>query len=177
MKKVLLLLYLFSVWIAAAATAQESPVKINIPAGFEGPFVASHQSGAKIQAYMKKIPGAGRTTLLQVTTYDFGSQLDGLPDERRGEAAGHYLSQFLASVQQQRDTFESTDAAGVVLDGIPGARVEWHGSSAGFNMSGVMYCVIVGSVVISLHTQGFEDSPAADTKAALAAIDSVTFNR
>lgn len=177
MKKILPVLYLFSVWLAAAATAQESPFKINIPVGFEGPVVASHKSGAKVQAYMKKIPGAGRTTLLQITTYDFGSQLDELPDEKRGEAAGHYLSQFLSSVQQKRDSFESTDAARVVLDGIPAARVEWHGSSAGFNMSGVMYCVIVGSIVISLHTQGFEDSPAADTEAALAAIDSVTFNR
>ncbi|WP_139304891.1 hypothetical protein [Microbulbifer marinus] len=64
------------------------------PAGFDGPVVASEKGGTKVQAYVKKIPGVERSTLLHVTTYDFGSQLDGLPDDKRGEAAAYYLSQF-----------------------------------------------------------------------------------
>lgn len=56
--------------------------------------MASEKGGTKVQAYVKKIPGVERSTLLHVTTYDFGSQLDGLPDDKRGEAAAYYLSQF-----------------------------------------------------------------------------------
>ncbi|WP_323845751.1 hypothetical protein [Microbulbifer magnicolonia] len=170
-------------WLAIACIftgpvfAQSGPVTITIPSGFEGPIAASHQSGAQVNAYVKKIPGQERGTLLQITTYDFGSKLDGLPAEKLGEAANYYLAQFLAAVQRQRESFESTEFTQVLLDGTPAARAEWHGTSSGLKMSGTMYCAVVGSQVISLHTQGFADSPAADTKAALAAINSVKFDR
>jgi hypothetical protein len=42
-------------------------------------------------------------------------------------------------------------------------------------MSGVMYCVIVGDRVVIFHTQDFSDAPPGNRKAALEAIDSVSF--
>ena len=57
--------------------------------------------------------------------------------------------------------------------GIPAARVQWTGGVGEIQAIGVMYCVLVGSSIISLHTQdmGSEITPA--MKLAMAAIEGV----
>lgn len=176
MKQVLYFAFLFCSSFASLVLAQGSLVNISVPAGYKGPLSSSHQSGAQVMGYVKKIPGSERGTLIQISTYDFGAQLSGMPEEMRGETAAYYHDQFLAGVQRQRTSFKSSEITRVVLDGIPSARVEWSGVAQGFKMSGVMYCSVAGTVVVSMHAQGFDDSPDADFEAAVAAIDKVRFN-
>ena len=42
-------------------------------------------------------------------------------------------------------------------------------------MHGIMYCVIVGTRIISLHPQDFDTSPASDISEADAAIKAIRF--
>lgn len=59
------------------------------------------------------------------------------------------------------------------LAGIPAARAQWTGGVGEIQATGVMYRVLVGSYIISLHTQdmGSEITPA--MKLAMAAIEGV----
>ena len=57
--------------------------------------------------------------------------------------------------------------------GLPAARGEWRGVGGGRGKHGVVYCVIVGSRVVSFHAQTFDDAPADDLAAAVRAIESV----
>lgn len=171
----LILLFLAVTSLAYGATAQLELVQIVVPPGFDGPTSASPGPGAHVDAYVRRISGHERGTLFQVTTYDFGSKLDGIPKEELGNGAEHYLLQFLGGIERQRTNFHALKPTRVLLGKIPAARVEWTGVAQGEQMSGVMYCVIVGTVVVTLHTQGFKDSPAPDRADALQAIESVKF--
>ena len=150
-------------------------VQLLPPKGFEGPTSTDGPGGAHIEAYVHRISGTDRSTLLQLTTYDFGSKLEGIPKKELGNGAEHYLMQFLGGVERARMNFHASKPTQITLGGSPGARVDWTGEARGQSMSGVMYCVIVGTVVVTFHTQSFEDSPPEDRTAALHAIESVTF--
>jgi len=150
-------------------------VQIQPPPNFEGPIAATPGAGTHIDAYVHRIPGSDRSTLLQVTTYDFGSKLEGVPKSELGDGAEKYLMQFLGGIERARAEFHAAKPTRTALGGVPAARVEWTGLARGQAMSGVMYCVIVDTVVVSFHTQGFDDSPVEDRKAALHSIEAVTF--
>ncbi len=150
-------------------------VKISVPPGFEGPTAAPIGPTGYTKGYVRKIPGASSGTLLQITTYDFGSSLSNLPKEVLGDASEKYLMQFLAGIERQRTDFRAATPTRLKLGGIDASRVEWSGVANGRLLSGVMYCVIVGTVVVSFHTQGFRDAPATDRTDALEAIESVSF--
>lgn len=172
--RVLIMLLLCISTLASCQSTSEL-VQLPIPPGFEGPYTTQPGPGSSTSAYLRKIPGQSRGTLLQVTTYEFGSKLAGIPKEELGNGAENYLLQFLAGVQRRRTSFRADKPTRIQLGGLPAARIEWAGTSEGYPMTGVMYCVIVGTVVVSLHTQGFEDSPASDRAAAVRAIEAVTF--
>jgi len=162
--------------VTNAAASPGDLVQIVVPAGFEGPTSADPGPGAHIDGYVRHIPGQERGTLLQITTYDFGSKLKDMPKEELADAAEHYLLQFLGGVERKRTGFHASKPTRVSLGKIPAARVEWTGTAQGEAMSGVMYCVIVGTTVVEFHTQGFRDSPPSDRVDALRAIESVKFS-
>jgi len=41
----------------------------------------------------------------------------------------------------------------IQLGGLPASRVMWAGNFNGTPVSGVMYCVVIGTTVVTLHTQ------------------------
>lgn len=160
---------------SALAGSPSGLVQLVPPAGFEGPTTAEAPGGGHIDAYVRPIAGTTRSTLLQVSTYDLGSKLEGVPTSELGDGAEHYLMQFIGGVARARANFQSGKPTRTTLGGLPSARVEWTGIARGRPMSGVMYCTIVGTNVVTLHMQGFEDSPREDRDAALRAIESVKF--
>lgn len=164
---------LFSLNVSAT-TYQSNGIRISIPEGFEGPISGTEQ-GASVVAFVKKYPGDTRGTLLQITTYDFGQALAGMPEDARQDATDKYLAQFLGGVGHARQSFRIINQGHILIDGIKASRAEWSGQAKGQSMSGVMYCVIVGTRVVALHTQDFEDAPAANRKAVLESIKSVSF--
>ena len=76
----------------------------------------------KVVAYSKPHAGVDGRTLFQITTYDFGSSLEGMP------------------------------------------------------VSGVMYCVVIGTTVVTLHTQGVDDAPLENRRAAMEAFEALRVN-
>jgi hypothetical protein len=159
---------------ASAVTYEDGGIRVPIPEGFEGPLSGMEQ-GAKVVAFVKKYPDGVRGTLLQITTYDFGRALDGMPEDARQDATDKYLAQFLGGVERARQSFKIVSRSPVLLDGIKASRAEWVGNAKGNPMSGVMYCVIVGTRLVVFHTQDFQDAPPSNRKAVLESIKSVSF--
>jgi len=135
-----------------AAAAEVGPLVISVPDGFEGP-TSSTQDGGVTTAWIKRRPGYAGGTLLQVSIIDMGASLNGLPAAQRGEAAIHDLMEFVNGIGRRREDFELRDIEQVSLAGLPGARVRWTGRLDDTPTVGVMYCVLVGHSVVSLHTQ------------------------
>ena len=119
-------------------------------------------------------PGEDGGTVLQISVVDMGSALDGITVAQRAEGAKHYLSEFIDGVARRRDNFKLGEVASASLAGMPAARVQWSGGVGEIQAIGVMYCVLVGSSVISLHTQdvGSEITPA--MRLAMVAIEGVS---
>jgi hypothetical protein len=160
--------------ISHATIYEDELLSLQIPAGFQGPVRATPVQNTTIIAYTKpKENGVG--TLLEISVYDFGSQLAGLPKEKLGDGADRYIGQFLQGVERRRTAFSASAPVRVSLDGIPAARVSWHGMGEGHSMVGTMYCVIVGTRVISFHTQTEQQPSMADFGAAMTSIEAVRF--
>lgn len=172
--RILTALFILASWTAQDLYAQTALVHIVAPKGFEGPTSAS-ENGANVAAYVRHKQGSEHSTLLQITTYDFGAKLIHLSKKDLGDGAEHYLLQFLGGIERRRINFHASGPTRLSLGGIPAARIEWTGVAQGQQMSGVMYCVIVGTKVVAFHTQGFADSPPSDRANALRAIESAKF--
>jgi hypothetical protein len=140
-----------------ALAADVGPLSITVPVGFDGPTTAEKDGG----------------TLLQISVLDQGSALAGITVAQRAEGAKHYLSQFIDGVARRRDNFKLGEVEPLSLAGMPAARVQWTGGVGEIQAIGVMYCVLVGTSIISLHTQdtGSQITPA--MKLAMAAIEDV----
>ena len=141
--------------------ADAGPLVITVPPGFDGP-VRSDESGGVTVGWVKREPASKVGTLLQVSAIDVGTSLDGFTPAQRVEAARHYLLEFIRGIARQRGDFEIGDVEQVTLARLPAARVRWTGTVGGHPAIGVMYCVLVGHLVVSLHTQdaGSEITPA-----------------
>ena len=141
--------------------ADAGPLVIAVPPGFDGP-VRSDESGGLTVGWVKREPASKVGTLLQVSAIDVGTSLDGFTPAQRAEAARHYLLEFIRGIARQRGDFELGDVEQVTLARLPAARVRWTGTVGGHPAIGVMYCVLVGHSVVSLHTQdaGSEITPA-----------------
>jgi hypothetical protein len=144
-----------------ASAADAGPLVIAVPPGFDGP-VRSDESGGVTVGWVKREPASKVGTLLQVSAIDVGTSLDGFTPAQRAEAARHYLLEFIRGIARQRGDFELGDVEQVALARLPAARVRWTGTVGGHPAIGVMYCVLVGHWVVSLHTQdaGSEITPA-----------------
>jgi hypothetical protein len=112
-------------------------------------------------------------TLLQVSAIDVGSSLDGITAAQRAEGARHYLLEFVGGIGQRRSNFEVGDIDEVSLAGLPAARVRWTGTVDGHDAIGVMYCVLVGHSVVSLHTQDLGSAITPTMYSAMSAIEKV----
>lgn len=159
--------------MAVAEPYEDALVRLDIPAGFQGPVSASQGSNTDVVAFRWPYPAGDASTLLQITKFGFGSTLAELPSEQRGNAAESYLLQFLDGVARRRSSFESSAPVRLDLGGLPAAKVSWEGLAQGRRLSGVMYCVIVGTTVISFHTQDLEPVPLDLREAIVRAIESV----
>jgi hypothetical protein len=160
---------------AEAAVYQDELLTLEVPPGFEGPVREAPGPGASAVAYVKRYSASDRGTLLQITKYDFGTALQGMPEDRRGETADFYLKQFLDGIARRRTSFMSAEPTRVSLGRIAASRAEWTGIAQGQPMSGVMYCVVVGTVVVSFHTQDFRDAPAENRALVVRSFEAVTF--
>jgi hypothetical protein len=157
---------------APAFCAEAGPLIIAVPEGFDGP-TGGEQDGGVTTAWVKRRPGTDGGTLLQVSAIDLGTSLDGITQAQRAEAAQHYLLEFARAVGRNRDNFELGDIEQVSLAGLPAARVRWTGTFGGSAAIGVMYCVLVGHSVVSLHTQDLGASITPAMYSAMSAIEGV----
>lgn len=157
--------------LASAETFSNQVLTLSVPDGFEGPTTGSPGPGAKVTAYTKPYLGMSGGTLFQISTYDFKSALEGMPDEERGNASEYYLGQFLGGVERKRTAFSATRPERISLGGLPASRVTWTGRFNDLPTSGVMYCLIIGTTVVSLHTQDMDGAPTSNRSAAVAAFE------
>jgi hypothetical protein len=158
---------------ASAQQYRDELLVLEVPEGFEGPVEESPGPQAKTVAYTKPYARADGGTLFQITEFDMGEALRGMPEGERGATADFYLAQLLGGVERRRTNFTATAPQRLELGGLPAARATWTGVAAGQRASGVMYCVVVGTVVVSFHTQDIESAPPENRAAAIRAFESV----
>jgi hypothetical protein len=152
--------------------ADVGPISIAVPPGFDGPTSGSVAS-ADTTAWVKRHPNADVGTLLQVTTYDAGAGLAGITNAQRAEGAEKYLLDFIGGVQRKRENFKLGAVQKISLASVPAARVSWTGEAGGMPTNGVMYCVIVGTTIVSFHTQDTGSEVTAAMQIAMKAIEGV----
>jgi len=176
------LVALFAVLVAFASNVladqyKDQVVVLDIPQGFEGPIEQSAGPQAKVVGYTRPYPNRDGGTLFQITEFQMGEALRAMPEDQRGATAEYYLGQFLGGVERRRTNFAAAKAEKIMLGGIPGARVTWTGDVDGQRTSGVMYCVVIGTVVVSLHTQDVDGAPPENRAAATKAFEGVAVSR
>jgi hypothetical protein len=152
--------------------ADVGPLVISVPEGFDGPIRSEGNGGVTI-GWVERRPGTDGGTLLQVSVVDVGASLDGIDLAQRFEGARHYLLEFVRGIEQKRGHFELGDIEQVSLAGLPAARVRWTGTVSDNAAIGVMYCVLVGHSVVSLHTQDLGSAITPAMYSAMSAIEGV----
>jgi hypothetical protein len=157
---------------APALCADAGPVVISIPEGFDGP-IRSEEEGGVTLAWVKRVPGREGGALLQVSYIDLGTSLDGMAPAQRGQGATHYLLEFISGIAEKRGNFAMGDVEAVSLAGLPGSRVRWTGTVGDSAGVGVMYCVLVGHSVVTLHAQDVGNTITPAMYSAIAAIEAV----
>lgn len=170
-----LFLILFPALQASAAGFDAEDFSLAVPADFQGPITQPMGENGKVIAFLKPHPASKTNTLLQITIYNFGTGAQPPKKEQLGPLAERYLGEFMEGVKRRRTDFTSTAPTRVTLGGLPASRTTWSGTAQGQQLHGIMYCVVVGTRVISLHTQDFDTSPAGDIGAAEAAIRAIRF--
>lgn len=173
MRSLILCLLLLVRAATLSAQYEDGPIRLAVPAGFEGPEVETTSPGFKTAGFVRDIPGTQRGTVLQITTIDLDQAGLSLSDLGEGDPTEALLDEFLASVERHRDNFQLVSRGRMELSGLPAARGEWRGIGGGRGKHGVIYCVIVGSRVVSFHAQTFDDAPEGDLAAAVRSIESV----
>lgn len=149
-------------------------LRLEVPTGFNGPIYGRMDERATAVAFSKPHADAPTSTLLQVTIFNTGA-IEAAPKEQLGSLADKYLPQFLGGIERRRTNYSATGPSRVTLGGIPASRARWSGSAEGRQLHGVMYCVIVGTKVLSLHVQDVDTAPASNFKEAEAAVKAVRF--
>ena len=155
-----------------ALCADAGPLVISVPEGFDGPIRGDADGGVVI-AWVKHRPASDGGTLLQVSALDVGTTLEGSTDAQRLEGARNYLLEFANGIGQRLGNFELGDVEQASLAGLPAARVRWTGTVGGKAAIGVMYCVLVGHSVVSLHTQDVGTAITPAMYSAMSAIEGV----
>ena len=158
--------------IANAAGYEVWPISINPPPDFEGP-IRQQKEGADVVAWTRKLPD-GSGTLLQVTTYRLPTLLPNLSGDDSYAGAKKYLADMLGGIERRRTEFHQSEPVRINLAGRPAARISWTGTMGDRPTNGVMYCVIVGSYMVNLHTQGSGSAPSESMKSAMKSIEAIT---
>lgn len=175
-----LLLVVLAAIVATDAAAQGyefvlGPVALSVPAGFEGPE-SQKRGGLTLAGFRKPNPGTDTAALLQISLYEFGVRLADLPARERGNAAEKYLRELIRGIERRRSAFVLSPPTRLKLAGIPAARAAWRGSLNGQDGNGVMYCLVVGTQVVSLHTQDAGSAPTQAMEDAMKAIEGLRVN-
>jgi hypothetical protein len=161
---------------AFASSYEDDGMRISIPDGFEGPRIHVTQS-VKVVGFLKRYPGENRGTVLQITTYNFGQEVLGIPEEARQDATDKVLGQFVSGGALAPQSFKVVARRHLLLDGIKASRADMEGEVKGYAVSGIMYCVIVGTRAVIFLIHDFHDVPQDNRAAALKAIEDVTFRK
>jgi hypothetical protein len=177
MKRALPLLLCLISAVTWAGQYSDETMTLVVPEGFAGPVQQRPGPGALTVGYSKPTPNSTSGTLLQISVFEPDSQAGAPPEDQRSALTEQYLLQFLGGIERARTSFSKSAVEEVRLGGIPAARIRWQGEARGAQMSGVMYCVIVGSRLISFHTQALSDAPPANMSDAMRAIESVKFKQ
>ncbi|MGD0491138.1 MAG: hypothetical protein ABSC32_06295 [Steroidobacteraceae bacterium] len=156
----------------SAWCADAGPLVISVPEGFEGP-TRSDEGGGLTFVWVKRRPASDGGTLLQVSAIDLGASLDAITPPQRAEAAKHYLLEFAKGIGQRLGDFKFGDVEQATLAGSPAARGRWTGVVGGNPAIGVLYCVLVGHWVVSLHTQDIGPDITPAMYSAIGAIEGV----
>jgi len=173
LRSTLAILAMLCAGTAAADAYEDRLLRLDLPGGYDGPVSASQDASMSIVAFRWRDSARDTPTLLQITETNLGSALAEIPDEERGKAAEKYLLQLLDGVARRRSSFETSGPLRLELGGLPGAKISWQGTTLDRRLSGVMYCVVVGMTVVSIHTQDFEPAPEALRDAIVRAIESM----
>jgi hypothetical protein len=161
---------------SAAGSFDSGPVSLRIPAGFDGPISGS-KDGGTTTAFRKRHPDSEQATILQVTVYDFGSDMGAPSEKELADGTEQYLKEFLGGIERRRTDFVAQPVQHIQLGGVPAAKVQWNGRLSGMDTVGVMYCLIVGTRVVSLHTQDSGTTLTPSMKAAISAIEALQVAR
>ncbi|MGD2166482.1 MAG: hypothetical protein PVF63_00145 [Gammaproteobacteria bacterium] len=138
---------------------EDEILRLDVPAGFDGPVAAAGGEDVEVVAFRWPRDTGNFPTLLQITKYENDAVLADMRDEERGAAAERYLLRFLEGVARRRSNFISSDPIRIRLAGLPAAKIFWGGSAQGRGLSGVTYCLVAGTTIISFQTQDFEPIP------------------
>jgi hypothetical protein len=174
MRTIMVLLFAFLPVLPfeAATCADFGPISITVPQGFDGP-IGGGKGSAKTAAWIRRHAEAQGGTLLQVTTYEKGPDLRSIGWQARVQSAKKYLLEFVAGVAQQHENFMLGTVESLSLAGEPAARVRWTGTVGSAAATGVMYCVLVDTSIVSFHTQDTGSEITDAMKSAMAAIEGV----
>lgn len=167
-----LVLFLLPVAPSLADSFAEFGIRANNPPGFTGPVSAGMSQG-KTYGYSKPSRYAGVHTLLQFSAFDMGKPPPRLTHKELWAATDKYLSQFLQGVERRRTSFIKGAPVHIYLGGQPASRIQWKGQARGMKTNGVMYCLIVGHYIVSIHTQDGGYQPTANMKDAINAIEAL----
>lgn len=159
--------------VVAVATETVGPIEISIPKGFVQ-AQSQHQGALEVSAWTRSTPTGTTKSLLQVTIYDFGSQLDGASPQDLAKGSEKYLREYLSGVEHRRTDYLLSQIEHLKLAGLPAARATWTGRVDGTPSVGVMYCVIVQKqFVVSFHTQDLGNAPTDAMRQAMKSIEAV----
>jgi len=156
MKRPLLALCLCLFSLTAGAYTFDG-TEIRIPPGFEGPITRSMGHEARAIAFVHRHPGDDVQTLLQITILTPDLAFPDLSEKQLREGAAAYTRRMLSGVERRRTHYHQDPVTYLAIDGIPAARIAWHGELRGRPFQGAMTCYIHDSRVICLHTQDAAD--------------------
>lgn len=156
---------------AEAASAAVGPVSLSVPEGFVAAPM-QRQENMSVWAWTKSARGGRVKALLQVSVYDYGSQLARSSHEETAGGAEKYLRDFLGGIERRRMNYALSAVKHLQLAGAPAATATWTGRAGPVDVVGVMYCVILKSrFIVSFHTQDLGSQPTSAMRDAMAAIE------
>jgi hypothetical protein len=165
-----------ALFLSTAAFAESStigPVEISVPEGF-GNRQTQRQGSSQTTGWTKFSSDQNTKALLQVSVYDFGSELGKPSKQELVEGAEQYLREFLSGIERRRENYVLSPIERLQLAGLPAARGRWRGNIGTVAAVGVMYCVIVDNrFVVSFHTQDLGSKPTDAMQEAMKSIEAM----
>ena len=114
-----------------SAQYEDGPVRLHVPAGFEGPQVQASSPEMKMVAWVRPIPGTERGTLLQITIVDADAAGLSVPRLGPARAAEALVDEFLPACNGAATATKSSAAAASSFRGFPPRAANGGASAAG----------------------------------------------